>query len=71
MLPALLVARWSSLVARRAHNPKVPGSNPGRATMLKPKSLAGFGLFAFCLDFDFYGAGPEGAARRPLEVVEG
>jgi hypothetical protein len=25
-------ARWSSLVARRAHNPKVAGSNPARAT---------------------------------------
>ena len=25
-------ARWSSLVARRAHNPKVVGSNPARAT---------------------------------------
>ena len=25
-------ARWSSLVARRAHNPKVVGSNPTRAT---------------------------------------
>ena len=25
-------AGWSSLVARRAHNPKVPGSNPGPAT---------------------------------------
>ncbi len=27
-------ARWSSLVARRAHNPKVAGSNPARATKL-------------------------------------
>src|SRR3990167_4403141 len=25
-------ARWSSLVARWAHNPKVGGSNPSRAT---------------------------------------
>lgn len=25
-------ARWSSLVARRAHNPQVAGSNPARAT---------------------------------------
>src|SRR6266851_5438478 len=25
-------AGWSSLVARWAHNPKVPGSNPGPAT---------------------------------------
>ena len=27
-----LVAGWSSLVARRAHNPKVGGSNPPPAT---------------------------------------
>ncbi len=26
-------ARWSSLVARRAHNPKVGGSNPPLATI--------------------------------------
>ena len=26
------VARWSSLVARWAHNPKVAGSNPALAT---------------------------------------
>ena len=28
----ILIAGWSSLVARWAHNPKVPGSNPGPAT---------------------------------------
>ncbi len=28
----LLIAGWSSLVARRAHNPKVDGSNPSPAT---------------------------------------
>ena len=28
------IAGWSSLVARRAHNPKVVGSNPAPATML-------------------------------------
>ena len=27
-----LIAGWSSLVARRAHNPKVVGSNPAPAT---------------------------------------
>ena len=27
-------AGWSSLVARRAHNPKVVGSNPAPATIL-------------------------------------
>ena len=30
-------ARWSSLVARRAHNPKVGGSNPPRATIAVPR----------------------------------
>ncbi len=28
-------AGWSSLVARRAHNPKVAGSNPAPATNLE------------------------------------
>jgi very-short-patch-repair endonuclease len=31
-----LVAGWSSLVARRAHNPKVVGSNPAPATIFEP-----------------------------------
>ena len=31
-------AGWSSLVARRAHNPKVAGSNPAPATNLKKDS---------------------------------
>ena len=30
------IAGWSSLVARRAHNPKVVGSNPSPATNLVP-----------------------------------
>ena len=30
-------AGWSSLVARRAHNPKVAGSNPAPATIYKKK----------------------------------
>ncbi len=40
-------ARWSSLVARRAHNPKVEGSNPSRATTDVPRSpgLPGFRRF--------------------------
>ena len=29
--PFLIIAGWSSLVARRAHNPKVVGSNPAPA----------------------------------------
>ena len=31
-------AGWSSLAARRAHNPKVTGSNPVPATKYKPKA---------------------------------
>ncbi len=38
--PTRNIARWSSLVARRAHNPKVVGSNPALATN---KALAGNG----------------------------
>ena len=30
-----IIAGWSSLVARRAHNPKVVGSNPAPATRTK------------------------------------
>ncbi len=33
-----IVAGWSSLVARRAHNPKVVGSNPAPATNIKSKA---------------------------------
>ena len=31
----ICIAGWSSLVARRAHNPKVVGSNPAPATKIK------------------------------------
>ena len=33
-----MIAGWSSLVARRAHNPEVGGSNPSPATE-KPSHL--------------------------------
>ena len=33
------VAGWSSPVARRAHNPKVVGSNPAPATNFAPAEL--------------------------------
>ena len=35
-------AGWSSLVARRAHNPKVVGSNPAPATILGKPLTRGF-----------------------------
>ncbi len=38
-------AGWSSLVARRAHNPKVVGSNPAPATNINGQQYAG--LFVF------------------------
>ena len=34
----ILSAGWSSLVARRAHNPKVAGSNPASATIIMNKA---------------------------------
>ncbi len=34
-------AGWSSLVARRAHNPKVAGSNPAPATTRRPRHCLG------------------------------
>jgi hypothetical protein len=37
-----MIAGWSSLVARRAHNPKVGGSNPSPATNDRPVLIGGF-----------------------------
>ena len=42
MRPANTDAGWSSLVARRAHNPKVVGSNPAPATNFKTDFIVGF-----------------------------
>ena len=39
------VAGWSSLAARRAHNPKVAGSNPAPATNEIKGSADRLGLF--------------------------
>ena len=45
---ALHIAGWSSLVARRAHNPKVVGSNPAPATSeFAGQRLRASGLFLF------------------------
>ena len=41
-------AGWSSLVARRAHNPKVVGSNPTPATNDRPSFLFEKWGFLFC-----------------------
>ena len=42
------IAGWSSLVARRAHNPKVVGSNPAPATKTFSSSEA---LFLWAVSF--------------------
>ena len=42
IIRVLIDAGWSSLVARRAHNPKVVGSNPAPATILGKPRLRGF-----------------------------
>ena len=49
----LNIAGWSSLVARRAHNPKVVGSNPAPATILEESLRL---VYALCtvLDFSLY-----------------
>ena len=68
----LHAAGWSSLVARRAHNPKVVGSNPTPATIYKCSSeaLSEDSERAFLLlkppEFycDFYCAGWDGLRRR-------
>jgi hypothetical protein len=44
----LTIAGWSSLVARRAHNPKVVGSNPAPAT-INGTPLLGFFIFRLSL----------------------
>ncbi|CAI9003445.1 hypothetical protein EMIT0158MI4_60171 [Burkholderia ambifaria] len=41
----LRAAGWSSLAARRAHNPKVIGSNPIPATNIEARSAKASGLF--------------------------
>ena len=46
LLKKLNIAGWSSLVARRAHNPEVVGSNPAPAT--KNLQLVGLAGELFC-----------------------
>ena len=45
------IAGWSSLVARRAHNPEVVGSNPAPATKtFVARKLNGFRAFLLSID---------------------
>jgi hypothetical protein len=48
-------AGWSSLVARRAHNPKVVGSNPAPATIIV--NIFIYRLLLNFLNTDFFDAG--------------
>ena len=66
---ALHSAGWSSLVARRAHNPKVVGSNPAPAT--KIKSLTCENGQGFFIAGEFFGPKslPRGPFSGPLEGV--
>ena len=41
------IAGWSSLVARRAHNPKVVGSNPAPATTERSEEIQDAFCFAY------------------------
>ena len=55
------IAGWSSPVARRAHNPKVGGSNPPPAT--KKKQSPTRWLFSFSLELNHRPRVPEGTER--------
>ena len=46
-------AGWSSLVARRAHNPKVGGSNPPPATKIKSKACKKLQAFLISMKLPF------------------
>jgi hypothetical protein len=59
-----LVAGWSSLVARRAHNPKVVGSNPAPATNYKNRLMAGFFMPA-----PFISASVEWMSRKAVAAI--
>ena len=48
-----MIAGWSSLVARRAHNPEVGGSNPSPATK-KVRQFDGLFFLIFISTILFY-----------------
>ena len=57
----LNIAGWSSLVARRAHNPKVVGSNPAPATTKRSEEIQD--AFLFCISLKTPPS-PYAASRR-------
>src|SRR6187431_2564826 len=62
----VLAAGWSSLVARRAHNPKVAGSNPAPAMHVRSASAPSPGVEALC----FVPGVLLPAFRGPLDLQE-
>ena len=68
----ILIAGWSSQVARQAHNLKVVGSNPTPVTNLKPrnfKQLRGF-LFLARLFFHQFAEGWGGRKLNDCEIQQ-
>ena len=68
-LSAFLIAGWSSLVARQAHNLKVAGSNPAPAPNLKGLQLLWRPSFLKHIDNGFYNHKDAiGTAHRSLSI---
>ena len=60
---ALSDAGWSSLVARRAHNPKAVGSNPAPATKLQSTEIS---VLFFILDKGKFNRNKKAQCRETL-----
>ena len=60
----LYIAEWSSSVARRAHNPKVVGSNPAPATIIKALIQSNQGFFRTFQNFEKKTSGKRRACLR-------
>ena len=65
----ILIAGWSSQVARQAHNLKVVGSNPTPVTNLKPRNFSSCGAFSFLARLLFHRFA-EGWGGRKLNEFE-
>ena len=58
------IAGWSSLVARRAHNPEAVGSNPAPATKTSALNWQNSSGFLYLKSFDFIGKSVSRVIRR-------